>query len=127
MGRSMTWTIETDEESAARQRSGAIDGRYQVCHPVEGLVAWSDTLGDAITQADHYAQRTLPDGRPYCTTPFEVEVYDRMARRGQPQKWRRTDRRGVRSADSQCYVRSMKRGDKLSSDAWWSVVEYRGE
>ncbi len=34
----MTWTIETDAEAAARQRTGAIDGRYQVCHPVEGFI-----------------------------------------------------------------------------------------
>lgn len=112
------WTIETDEDAEARQRQGAINGRYQVCHPAEGLVGWADTKAEAFRMADDYAERKLPDGRPYCTTPFEVEVYDRMARQGQPRKWLRQPRKG----GTYC----MEHGDWLSNGARWKCIEKRG-
>lgn len=110
------WTIETDHEAKARERTGAINGRYQVCHPDEGLIDTADKIGEAFSIGDRYAMRTLPDGSPYCTTPFAVEVYDRMARNGGCRIWRRQPKRGTYS---------MKKFDKFSLDARWECVELR--
>lgn len=114
------WTIETDEEADARRRTGAIDGRFQVCHPAEGLIEAVNTLAEAFEIADRYAMRTLPDGKPYCTTPEQVEVYDRMARRGQPRTWRRIAKGTVNLKIC------VEHGDYCTIFAWWKCIEKRG-
>jgi len=113
----MNWEIETDESAEQRRRAGATDGRFQVCHPDAGLIDCADTLAEAFAIGDRYAARTLPDGKPFCATPFEVEVYDRMARNGQPRTWRR------RPKNSTICI---EHGDKGTMAAWWKCVSKRG-
>jgi hypothetical protein len=111
------WTIETDDEAAARQRTGAIDGRYQVCHPDTGLVECCDRLGDAFAIADRQAVATVKvTGAPMYSDPWAFEVFDRMARVGQPTTWKRASKDGT-----YCWGR----GDKYSMDARWVVIKRR--
>lgn len=85
----MGWSVETDEEAA--NRKGAIDGRYQICHPDEGLVEYADRRADAFSLAEWYAvQKNKYTGQPMFSDPYAFEVYDRMARVGAPQTWRLT-------------------------------------
>jgi|SRR5579859_3281176 len=102
------WTIETDDEAEKRRLSGAIDGRFQICCPVSGLIDVADTLGEAFDIGDRYETRKMPDGSLFCGEPFHVEVYDRMARKGQPRLWRRQND----CDDKTCY-------------GHWKVIEYR--
>lgn len=106
------WTIETDEEDAARQQSGAINGRYQICHPVEGLIETADTLADAFDIADRWDN---PERSGYPA--FAVEVYDRMARHGQPRTWRRQPKDATH-----CF----EHGDRLTMTGRYKVVVRRG-
>ena len=113
----MTWTIETEESDIARRLTGAINGRYQVCHPVHGFIDAADTLGEAFRIGDAYELRKMPDGTLFCGSPYQVDVYDRMARNGQPRVWRRQ-----RKDATHCW----ERGDKMSMDGRWKCVEKRG-
>jgi hypothetical protein len=113
----MSWTIETDAEAEARRRTGATDGRYQVVHSDTGLVECADRIGEAFELADRCAARTMPDGRPMYSDPWAFEVYDRMARRRQPQVWRRVDKEHT----TYC----VWHGDRYSVGAFWQAVEYR--
>jgi hypothetical protein len=57
--------------------------RYHVCHPADGLVGTARRLADALRLGDSWEARDT--GYP----PYQVEVYDSMARRGRPQVWAR--------------------------------------
>ncbi len=107
----MGWTIETDEEAEARQRTGAINGRYQVCHPVDGLIECADRLSEAFAIGDRWDERET--GYP----KFQVEVYDRMARNGQPRIWRR---------QSKMTTHCWEHGDRFSRDGRWKVIKRVG-
>lgn len=111
------WTIQTDEECATEKSFGAIVDRYIVSHPVYGMVESANTKGEAFELGDRYEMRTMPDGSLFCGEPYHVEVYDRMARFGKAQKWRRTKRD----------VYKFEHGDKYSRDGFWKVVECRKE
>lgn len=109
------WTIATDEEADARRRTGAIDGRYQLCQPTEGMIACFDRLHEAFAAGDAFEMwADPPSGYP----PYTVEVYDRMARQGQPRTWRRQPRKG----GTYC----MEHGDKFSTHGRWKCVDKRG-
>ncbi len=112
----MSWEIETEAEAEARRKTGAIDGRFQVCHPAAGFVDSANTLAEAFEIADRYAARKMPDGGLFLGDPFEIEVYDRMARRGRARTWRRRPKNGTYS---------VKYGDKFSKDAFWQCVDIR--
>lgn len=101
------WTIETDEEHA----SGAINGRYQVCHPLDGLIDTADTRSEAFEIAERW------DAREHGYHKCEVEVYDRMARHGQPRAWRR---------QSNTMTHCFERGDKLTMESHWKCIDKRG-
>lgn len=116
----MTYTMEADAEAETRRRSGAIDGRYQICdQDGDGLIATADTRADAFDIADRYALRKLPDGSPYCADPYRIEVYDRMARMGQSQTWRRQPK----NVGTYC----LEHGDYYSMDGRWKCIEKRGK
>lgn len=106
-----TWTVETDDEVAARQRTGAINGRYLVCHPVDGFIESVDRIADAFAIADRW------DERDHGYAKFEVEVYDRMARKGHPTVWRRQRKDG-----DHCF----EHGDRLTMNGRFKVVKRRG-
>lgn len=106
-----TWTMETDAESDARKQTGAIDGRYQVCHPVEGFIECCDRLADAFRAADSW------DERDHGYPKFEVEVYDRMAREGGVRTWRRQ-----RKDADHCF----ENGDRLTMTGRYKVIKRRG-
>lgn len=91
----MSWSIETDESTEVRRKSGAIDDRYQVYHPIHGLIETASTLADAFDIGSRYEQRKMPNGELFCGEPFAVEVYDRMAKRGRPRCWRRQAKTGT--------------------------------
>lgn len=118
--------METDTESEARQRTGAINGRYQIVHPDSGLIEVADTLGEAFQIADRFETRTMHDGNLFCGEPFRVEVYDRMARCGQPRVWRRRPKNGGSPKVSYPYAYCVEGGDKFSLDAFWKCVQKRG-
>jgi len=114
----MTWTMETDEEAKARARTGAIgQGRYQIYHPVNGHIEMADTRLEAFKIAERYETRTMQDGSLFCGTPYEVMIYDRMARNGCGQLWRRQPK------DS---TYCMEKFDFFTMDSRWKCIERRG-
>ncbi len=115
----MNYTIETDAEAETRRRSGAIDGRYQICHPDVGLVECADIRSDAFAIADRCAAQVLRDGTPAFSDPYAFEVYDRMARRGYARTWRRQPKNGTH-----CW----EYGDRYSDlgNNRWKCIAIRG-
>lgn len=111
------WMIETDKEELRRIRMGAVNGRYQICHPDEGFIGAVDRRADAFEEGERYAIRKLPNGDPYCARPYQVEIYDRMARRGRPRIWR-LQRRLPESV--------LEQGDVASgnSDVFWKAIRW---
>lgn len=57
--------------------------RFLAVHPVYGIISHHSCWCDAARAAEEFVKREP-------TTCFEVEVHDRLARRRNPEVWRRT-------------------------------------
>lgn len=98
-------------------RYTTVHSRYHICEPICGLIDAVSRLSDAFRIGDDHAERVLTDGAPFCARPFEIEVYDSMAREGYAQVWRRQPKRGT-------YC--MEHGDKITMRSRWKVIRRKG-
>ena len=109
-------TTETEDRLDPKHN---FDGRYEFVHPDTGLVVCCRSLGDAFAWADRIADARTPTGEPKWSDPWAFEVYDRMARVGQPRTWKRQPKNP--GPGGRCW----QHGDRYSMGAWWVMVERR--